>query len=194
MTKELVQLPAAHPFMNGLPGDVVASVAACARNVAFSPGDLLLAEGDSADTFYLIRQGASPSKYIHPGRVAIVIETVGPDGVVGWSWLVPPFQWHFDARAIGPVGAVAIDGNCLRHKAESDPVLGYTLMRRVTAILLERLQMTRLTRPRSLRSRWCSLTRAPGPTTSVGGEIACATRALTRSPTGWSTFATRPTT
>jgi CRP/FNR family cyclic AMP-dependent transcriptional regulator len=144
MTKELAQLVAAHPLLTGLPGDAVANVAACARNVAFSPGDLLLAEGDIADTFYLVRRGRVAIEVHSPGRGQIVIETVGPDAVVGWSWLVPPYQWHFDARAVGSVGAVAIDGACLRQKAEADPALGYALMKRVTTILLDRLQMTRL--------------------------------------------------
>ena len=53
-----------------------------------------------------------------------MIETVGPGGAVGWSWLFPPYRWHFDARALDPVGAVAVDAACLRAKADADPALG----------------------------------------------------------------------
>jgi CRP-like cAMP-binding protein len=144
MTRELAELVADHPLLAGLPGDAVATVAGCARNVAFSPGVLLLAEGDPADTLYLVRRGRVAIEVHSPGRGQIVIETVGPGAVVGWSWLVSPYRWHFDARAVDSVGAIAVDGACLRQKAEADPALGYALMKRVAAILLERLQMTRV--------------------------------------------------
>jgi len=144
MTKALAELVAAHPLLAGLPGDAVASVAGCAQNIAVDPGVLLLAEGDAADTLYLVRRGHVAIEVHAPGRGPIVIETVGPGAAVGWSWLVPPYRWHFDARATDAVGAIAVDGACLRQKAETDPALGYALMKRVATVLLDRLQMTRL--------------------------------------------------
>ena len=144
MTKTLAELVSAHPFLAGLPGDDVAHVAACAQNVAFDPGALLLAEGDPANTLYLLRRGRVAIEVHSPGRGAIVIETVGPRAVVGWSWLVPPYRWHFDARAMDAVGAIAVDGACLREKAEANPAFGYALMKCVASVLLERLQMTRV--------------------------------------------------
>jgi CRP-like cAMP-binding protein len=78
------------------------------------------------------------------GRGPIVIETVGPGDAVGWSWLVAPYRWTFDARALQPVGALAIDGACLRAKSLEDPALGFALLSRVTQELLERLQATRV--------------------------------------------------
>jgi len=144
MTTSLAELVSAHPLLAGLPGDAVTNVAGCAQNVSFGPGDLLLAEGDPADTLYLLRRGRVAIEGHSPERGPIVIETLGPGAAVGWSWLVPPYRWHFDARAVDAVGAVAIDGACLREKAETDPLLGYELMKRVAAVLLERLQMTRI--------------------------------------------------
>jgi len=119
-------------------------VAACARNVSVDQGVLLVAEGDAADTLFLVRRGRVAIEVHAPARGAITIETVGPGATVGWSWLVPPYRWQFDARAIEPVGAIAVDGACLRRKAEADPALGYELMKRVVAVLLDRLQMTRM--------------------------------------------------
>ena len=78
------------------------------------------------------------------GHGPIVIETVAPGSAVGWSWLVPPYRWTFDARALEPVGALAIDGACLRTKCRDDPALGFALSSRVTQELLERLQATRV--------------------------------------------------
>ncbi len=133
-----------HPLFAGLPPEDVAPVAGCARNVAFRAGELLLHEGARADTFYLLRRGRVAIEIHSPATGRAVIETVGPGSCVGWSWLFPPYRWHFDARALEPVGAVAVDGACLRQKADGNPQLGYELLSRVSAILLERLQSTRV--------------------------------------------------
>ncbi len=144
MTTPMAELVASHPLLAGLPGDAVAEVAGCAQNVAFAPGELLLAEGDPADTLYLVRRGRVAIEIHAPGRGPIVIETVGPGAAVGWSWLFPPYRWQFDARAAGPVGVVAVDATCLRAKADTDDALGHQLVNRVAAVLLERLQATRI--------------------------------------------------
>jgi CRP/FNR family transcriptional regulator, cyclic AMP receptor protein len=144
MTTPVAELVAEHPLLAGLPGSAVAQVAGCAKNVAYGTGELLLVEGEEADTLYLVRRGLVAIEVHAPGRGPIVVETVGPGAVVGWSWLIPPYRWHFDARAVEPVGAIAVDGACLRSKSEADPALGYALLTRLSAILLERLQATRM--------------------------------------------------
>ena len=144
MTTSMADILAGHPFLGGLPQDGVGLIVECAKNVVFDAGELLLSEGGHADTFYLLRRGHVAIEVHAPGRSPMVIETVGPDAVVGWSWLVPPYRWTFDARAIDPVGAVAIDGACLRAKAVTDPELGFALLSKVSAELLNRLQTTRL--------------------------------------------------
>lgn len=144
MKRTVAELVSAHPLLAGLPGDAVEQVAGCARNRAFRSGQLVVSEGEQADTLYLVRRGRVAIEIHSPGRGPIVIETIGPGGVVGWSWLFPPYRWHFDVRAVDAVGAIAVDGACLRAKAEADPVLGQMLMSRVAQVLLERLQSTRM--------------------------------------------------
>lgn len=144
MTTSVAQLVDAHPFLAGLDPAHRALVAGCSRLVRFAPGEMLCVEGASADTFYLLRHGHVSLDVHDPGRGTVVIETVGPGAVVGWSWLVPPYRWTFDARAKEPVAAIAVDGACLRGKAAEDPALGYALVTRVAATLLARLQATRL--------------------------------------------------
>jgi CRP-like cAMP-binding protein len=139
-----VELVAHHPLLDGLPGDAVRQVAGCASTRGFRPGELLLREDEPADTFYLIRRGRVAIEVYWPGRGPVAVETVGAGACVGWSWMVPPYRWRFDARALETVVAVAVDGACLRAKAETDPALGYPLMQRVAAMLLDRLQATRL--------------------------------------------------
>jgi CRP-like cAMP-binding protein len=95
--------------------------------VAYASGELLLTEGEAANTLFLLRRGRIAIEIHAPGRGPIVVETVGPGATVGWSWLFPPYRWQFDARAIDSVGVIAIDGACLRAKADADDALGHQL-------------------------------------------------------------------
>ncbi len=140
----MAELVAAQPLFAGLPSGAAELVAGCGRNVAVDRDRLLLAEGDDATTFYLIRRGLVAVEVHGPDRGSLVVDTAGPGQVVGWSWLVPPYRWTFDARAVEPVGAIAIDGACLRAKADEDPAFGYALLQRISTMLLDRLQSTRL--------------------------------------------------
>ena len=65
-------------------------------------GQLLFREGDPADTFYLVRHGSVALETFVPARGPVMIETLEAGEVVGWSWLFPPYRWHFDARALSP--------------------------------------------------------------------------------------------
>ena len=144
MSTTMRELVASHPFMAGMSEGTLELIAGCSTNEVFAPGQLLCAEGAGADTFYLLRRGRVSIDVNAPGRGAVVIETVGPGDVVGWSWLVPPYRWTFDARATDPVGCIAVDGACLRAKALADPSLGFALLSRVSVTLLARLQATRM--------------------------------------------------
>lgn len=133
-----------HRFFAGLTHSDLEFVAGCAMNVRFADGGYLAREGDPADRFFIIRDGKVALELTAPGRGHVTIETVGETGIVGFSWLFGPHQWVFDARAVGAVRAIAMDGACLRGKCEQDPRLGYDLMQRLANIAVERLQAARL--------------------------------------------------
>ena len=132
------------PVFDGLTEERLGLIAGCAGNVGFAAGERLFREGEPADTFYLVRKGRVALSTHAPARGSVVIETLDPGEIVGWSWLFPPYVWHFDARAVDDVRAVAFDGACLRGKCESDPALGYELMQRFASVMIDRLQHTRL--------------------------------------------------
>jgi CRP-like cAMP-binding protein len=119
-------------------------IAGCGRNAVFEDGEWMMREGDEADTFFVIRSGAVALSTYAPQRGALLIETLHDHDLVGWSWLVPPYRVQFDVVSNGTTRAIAFDGACLRGKCEQDPVLGYDLLRRFSAVMLERLQRTRL--------------------------------------------------
>jgi CRP/FNR family transcriptional regulator, cyclic AMP receptor protein len=132
------------PVFKGLSDERLELVCGCASNVHFDEDVVLFREGDPADSFYIIRDGKIALETFVPARGSVTIETIGAGEVVGWSWLFPPYRWHFDARALTTVRATSFDGACLRGKADADPALGYDLMSRFARVMIERLQWTRL--------------------------------------------------
>lgn len=69
---------------------------------------------------------------------------MGVGDFVGASWLIPPYRWAFDARAVELTRATSIDAACLRGKCEADHDLGYEMMKRFLPPLVKRLHATRL--------------------------------------------------
>jgi len=132
-----------HPFFRGLPADHLATLVGCSSNTTFESGEFLLREGAPADRWYLIRHGRVAVEVFVPGRGPVTVESLEADDVLGWSWLFPPYKAHFDARALSLVRALSLDGACLRTKCDTDPVLGYELMRRFAPVLVQRLDATR---------------------------------------------------
>lgn len=134
---------AEHPFFSGLDAGYLQLAVGCAANVRFNAGESVCRQGDEADHFYLIRAGKVALEIPVPGRGTVTIQTLGDGEILGWSWLIPPYRWRFDARAVETTRAIAFDGRCLRSKCEEDPQLGYELLKRVVARFGERLDATR---------------------------------------------------
>lgn len=137
-------LLASSRVFGGLPEAMLAEVAACGSLGGVPEGTAIFRAGGQADTFHVIRRGRVAIEIPVPGRGAIVIGTRGPGEAVGWSWLFPPFRWHFDAVATVATRLVTLDGACLRGKCEDDPAFGYQLMRRFAQLAVDDLQGTRL--------------------------------------------------
>jgi CRP/FNR family transcriptional regulator, cyclic AMP receptor protein len=133
-----------HPFFAGLDTRALALVAGCGTNVSFAAGEFLFREGKPADQFFVVRRGRVAIEVHGPAAGTKVVDTADTGDVVGWSWLVPPYRWLFDARAVEATGAVAFDGRCLRGKCEQDPRLGYELMKLVNQVMFGRLVATRV--------------------------------------------------
>ena len=142
--KDIKTLIQEHPFFAGLDAVTLELVAGCASNAHFAAGEFLFHEGDPANQFYLLRGGRVQLETPVPGRAPVVLETIQAGDVIGWSWLFPPYLWHFDAQATDSVRATVFDGKCLREKCGENHDLGYELAMRSAQIMMQRLQATRL--------------------------------------------------
>jgi len=108
----------------------------------FEAGDLIFSEGDPANRIYLLKNGKVVLECDSESEPT-VIQTLGPGDVLGWSWLFPPFYWHFDARAEQPTDAIFFYGTRLRELCEADHDLGYELMKRTAKVAIKRLMAAR---------------------------------------------------
>jgi CRP/FNR family transcriptional regulator, cyclic AMP receptor protein len=133
-----------HPVFAGLSPEYSELLAGCARNHRFAAEQYLFREGEPANEFFLIRHGRVALDIHAPGRAPIVFATLGEGEIVGASWLIPPYKWMFDARAMEVTRAIGIDAACLRGKIENDHNFGYEIMKRFLPIFVKRLHATRL--------------------------------------------------
>jgi len=138
---------AAQPFLKGLSPQKLDALAEHSMVTRFDAGQFIFHEGDPANRFYLILEGQvsieAPIDEDGFQKDSVAIQTIGAGDVLGWSWLFPPYYWHFDARAITAVKAIFFYGTALRERCESDHDLGYELMKRLSQIVIHRLQVTR---------------------------------------------------
>lgn len=144
MRKELDTLLAEHPFLQEMPPRYHALLADCATNVRFPPEAYLIQEGRPADCFYLLRRGRVAVEVHRAVSSPIPVQTLDGGDILGWSWLIPPHLWRFDARALDQVTAIRLDGVCLREKCERDHELGYEFLKRFAAVMTRRLEATRI--------------------------------------------------
>ena len=138
------QLLAGVPALAALSEEHRGVIAGCARNRTFEAETYLLREGEPADVFFVIRRGLVALETFAPQRGPLTLQSLHDSDLLGWSWLVPPYRVAFDARALVRTHTVCFDAACLRGKCEHDAALGYDLLKLFAAVIVARLQNTRM--------------------------------------------------
>jgi CRP-like cAMP-binding protein len=134
---------AQHPFFQGLDGGHLRKLARITSSKSFPAHQMIFYEGERANEFYLLSEGKVAIEMPLFGFEDIQIQTLGKGDALGWSWLVPPYQWHFSARAVEPTQAIAMDGEALRALCDEDHHLGYEVVKRFAQVMVQRLEATR---------------------------------------------------
>jgi CRP-like cAMP-binding protein len=134
---------ALHPFLAGMCRTQLALLTDCAMGVEFRKEQVIFREGELANRFYLIESGEVILATNDSSDRPILIDTIGAGDLLGWSWMFPPYTWHFSARATKPTKALFFYGTILREYCERHPSLGYELLKRMTAVMNRRMQAAR---------------------------------------------------
>jgi CRP-like cAMP-binding protein len=143
-TAEVSKLVASHPFFEGMDESCLALIDGCATHETFDAGQFIFHQGEAATKFCLLHFGAVALEFHIPGRDPLVLETLHRNEAFGWSSMVPPYRWAFDARAMELCRLLSLDAQCLREKIEQDVHLGYDLFSRVNLVMAHRLAAARI--------------------------------------------------
>ena len=149
--KKLEASVAAHPFLIGLSEHYTRLLTDCAMLTRFDAGQVIFRAGETANRFYLIETGRVVLESGHDLPKGVVIDTIGAGDLLGWSWIFSPYRWHFTARALEPTAAIFFYGTILREHCDKDPALGYELFKRMSEVMMKRLQRARTQLLESMR-------------------------------------------
>ena len=134
---------AAHPFLKGMTRHHIELLALCAVPTQFDPGQTIFLEGEPANGFYLIDTGRVVLEAKASDGTQVVIDSVCAGEPLGWSWLFPPYLWHFSARAAERCSVICLSGTLLRQHREDDVTFSLELFKRTTEVMVRRLQRAR---------------------------------------------------
>jgi CRP/FNR family transcriptional regulator, cyclic AMP receptor protein len=138
-----VDLLSSHPFLDGMPHQWLERMSSYGHPLIRQTGRRIFHEGRPADRFWLIRSGRVALDITDPERGDIVIDYIGTGSVLGWSWLFPPYQWHFGAVAVEQTKTIEFDAAGVRRFIADDAEFGRELTTRFMSVLVDRLQTTR---------------------------------------------------
>lgn len=141
--KDIEKLVAAQRFLAGMHPHHLQLLASCATIKRFEERGIIFRMGQPANGFYLITEGTVVLEDWISEHGTVTIETVQPGEPLGWSWLFPPYRWHYHARAIRPTTALFFDGTTLHHICDQDLTFGRELFKRMSEIMMRRLQASR---------------------------------------------------
>lgn len=132
-----------HAFFAGLSPEFIGFLARCASEQQLQPGEVLFRQGERAHHFYLIRHGRIAIEIPAITGPTLQVQSLGAGQILGWSWLIPPYQWNFQSRAEAPTTLLAFDGDAVRARCEAEADFGYPLLKRFASLMAERLEVAR---------------------------------------------------
>lgn len=139
----IVEYLSAHDFFSELSEDVLKFLCERASAREIKKGQILFRQGERADKFYVVRNGRISVQIPALMGPTLEIQALGKDQVLGWSWLISPYQWNFQAKAEEDSELLEFDGTAILARCEQEPKFGYELLKRFAALMSERLDAAR---------------------------------------------------
>jgi CRP/FNR family transcriptional regulator, cyclic AMP receptor protein len=130
-------------LFRGLAPAFIDFLSAHARARQLGKDEVLFRFGEKATHFYLIASGRITIEVAAIEGPTLELQELGAGATVGWSWLIPPHRWSFQARAVLPTELIEFDGAAVLARCEADSAFGYALLKRFSTLMSERLQSAR---------------------------------------------------
>jgi CRP-like cAMP-binding protein len=130
-------------FFSDLATELIGFLAEHAKRRQFGADEVLFRYGDTARHFYLIADGNVSVEVAAIEGPALELQQLGTGAVLGWSWLIAPYKWSFQARATTATNVIEFDGAVILSGCDANPMFGYELLKRFAALMSERLHFAR---------------------------------------------------
>ncbi len=132
-----------NPFFAGLASELIDILAANAASRHVERDRTLFHLGQKADHFYVIVRGRILNEVAALEGPPLQLQSLEAGAVLGWSWLIPPYKWTFQARADDDSEVLEFDGHAIRAHCDANPEFGYELLKRFSGLMSERLHFAR---------------------------------------------------
>ena len=133
----------AHEFFSDFSDDVLKFLCECSSTREIKKGQILFRLGENADKFYVILNGCISIQMPAIMGPSLEIQNVGKDQVLGWSWLIAPYQWNFQTKAEEDSELLQFDGTAILARCEQEPKFGYELLKKFAGLMSVRLNAAR---------------------------------------------------
>jgi CRP-like cAMP-binding protein len=149
-TKKTSKAKVTHSFFRGMPAACRQTILDHADVITRRPGEYIFQDGGRADKFYLLITGKVDilTEYqdvrIDPEATLGILITLEPGDVIGWSWIIPPYRWRFNARVREKARLLMMNGERLRKLCEKDHELGYQIYKRLVPEINHRMIAARM--------------------------------------------------
>lgn len=123
----------------------IVALAMAAEEQEAAAGEYFFREGEELNRFYLMVEGKAAIVVELPGQDReVIVGTVGPGEMFGWSALVAPHSSTAHTRALTRCRVVAFDCRPLREQFERDPRFGYLMMEKAAQVIRQRMRDSRI--------------------------------------------------
>ena len=133
----------AHEFFSEFSDDVLKFLCECSSTREIKKGQILFRQGEHADKFYVVRNGLISIQMPAIMGPTLEIQTLGKDQVLGWSWLISPYQWNYQTKAEEDSELLQFDGAAILARCEQEPKFGYELLKKFAALMSDGLNAAR---------------------------------------------------
>lgn len=129
--------------LSGIGDNNLHKVAMIARERRVAADTVVFRSGQRAAWLYLLSSGEVDIRVGLDNGERVVVDTILPGNLIGWSAFLSPRDYHFDGVAHRNSALIEIDAYRLRQLVDHDHEFGYRLMRGVAGEMIDRMQATR---------------------------------------------------
>ncbi|MDD2315757.1 MAG: cyclic nucleotide-binding domain-containing protein [Desulfobacterales bacterium] len=147
-------------IFSGVQGEKLSEIASKCNLMETKANDVIFKQGDEARDFYGLLEGEVELSLVFKDEFLrldiryeysivakreiiekpIVVETIHPGEVFGWSSIVTDGRWTAGARCSKPSRIFSIPAKIFKSILDKDPSLGYAVMQNLNEVVSSRLQ------------------------------------------------------